>query len=145
MDLSPNLLKCREPRWPSWPLQCIAMNQCIPDGIFNFAKSYEEYDRKVARATHAPSRQAIYWEKGNYTIDLEFVENAFDTINSPLSVKLFERFDSTVYSRAAIHLFKYLNGEGSSLRHLSQEDAWLAISKGPDDPIGWLKTNGGIR
>jgi hypothetical protein len=60
-------------------------------------------------------------------------------------VKLAKRFDSTVYPKAAIHLFKFVKGESKSLRHLPQDDTWETISRQPGNPVGWLKMKSGIR
>lgn len=145
MDLSPNLLRCREPAWRPWPLRCIAKNHCVPEGGFQFATSAGDYEYRVAAATHAPGRTAIYFGERYDGIDSEFVEKAFECVNSPLTVRLSASFGSTVYSQAAIHLFKFITGEHQSLRHLTQEEAWETISRQPGNPVNWLRMKGGIR
>ncbi len=145
LDLSPNLTRCREALWRSWPLQCIAMSRCRPDGVFSHATSDGEYAHKVNTATHLPGRNAIYFGQEYNNIDMAFVEKPFEFANSPLSVRLSKRYDSAIYAKAAIHLFKMLNGENKSLRHLLQDDAWATISRQPGNPVNWLKMKGGIK
>jgi hypothetical protein len=89
------------------------MSRCRPDGIFELAKSPEDYEGKVNSATHSKSSHAIYFGRGYDLVDLAFVENASELVNSPLSDKLSQRFDSTVYPKTVIHLFKFLQGETS--------------------------------
>jgi hypothetical protein len=86
MDLSPRLTRCREPLWRSWPLQCIVMSRCLPEGIFEMATSQEEYEGRVAAATNSPSRHAIYFGHEYNAVDLKCVSKAFDVVDSPLSV-----------------------------------------------------------
>lgn len=145
MDLSANLLRCREPVWRPWPLRCIAKSQCIPEGSFQLARSAEDYEYRVAAATHAPGRTAIYFGQGYDGIDSGFVEKAFEFVNSPLTVRLSASFDATIYPKAAIHLFKFLTSEHQSLRHLPREEAWEMISRQPGNPVDWLRLRGGIR
>jgi hypothetical protein len=121
------------------------LSRCHPDGDFASATSPDDYERRVNAATHSPNRHAIYFGRGYDDVDATFVEKAFDFVNSPFSVKLSNRFDSAVYPKAAIHLFRFAKGENQSLRHLSQDDAWEAISRQPGNPISWLKMKGGIR
>ena len=145
MDLSPRLIRCREAKWRPWPLLCIAKSQCQPDGIFEMATSSDDYEQRVNAATYSQNRHAIYLFREYKNVDLEFVENAFDFVDSPLTVKLSEQYGSTIYPKAAIHLFKFLKGENKSLRHLSREDAWETISRQPGNPVAWLRMKGGIK
>lgn len=145
MDLSPNLTRSNVASWRPWPLKCIAMNRCVPDGIFHHATSPADFKQRVAAATHSPTRQAIYHGQGFDQIDFDFVNKPFEFVNSPLSVQLSKRFDSTVYAKAAIHLFRVLREENKSLQHLPQQEAWEAISQQPGNAIVWLKMKGGIR
>ena len=73
------------------------------------------------------------------------VSKAFDVVNSPLSVTLSKKYDSTIYSKAAIHLFRLLKGENKALCHVSQQDAWESISLQPGNPVSWLTMKGGIK
>lgn len=109
------------------------------------ATSQDDYERRIAAATNSPSRHAIDFGHGNDSIDAEFVSKAFEFVNSPLSVRLSKKYDSTIYSKAAIHLFRLLKGENKSLCQLSQEDAWETIFRQPGNPVTWLTMKGGIR
>jgi len=121
MDLSPRLTRCRDPLWRSWPLQCIAMSRCLPDGIFEMAKSEEDYERRVAAATHLPGRHAIYFGHEYNAVDLGCVSKAFDVVNSPLSVTLSRKYDATIYPKAAIHLFKLFGNRRAKGTHIGAE------------------------
>jgi hypothetical protein len=62
-----------------------------------------------------------------------------------MSVRLSAKFDESIYPKAAIHLFKLIKGESKSLVHLTQNEAWEAISRQPGDPVNWLKSRGRIK
>jgi len=145
MDISPNLAQCRELSLQTWQLKCIAMNRCIPDGRFENSNSSEDYERRVGIATNTPGNHAVYFGRGYDNIDSDFVNQAFQFINSPLSVRLATRFEPDVYAKAAIHLFKILSGKSQSLQKLSQDQAWECISTQPGNAIAWLKMKGAIR
>lgn len=145
MDLSPRLTECRVPSWRSWPLQCIALSRCRPEGLFEYVGTPEDFDQRVTEATHSPGGHAIYLGQEYANVDSTSLETAFDFVDSPLSVKLSERFEPTVYAKAAIHLFRLVRGESKSLCHLSQDEAWETISKQAGNPVNWLKMKGGIR
>jgi hypothetical protein len=145
MDLSPNLLRCRSEAWRPWPLQCIALNKCVPSGTFAHSTSQGDYGFRVNAASNSSGCNAIYFGRGVDPIDSDFVENCFEIINSPMTVRLSANFDATIYPRAAIHLFKLVKGESQSLTHLTQDDAWETISRQPGNPLSWLKMRGGIR
>jgi hypothetical protein len=145
MDLSPRLTMCVNKSWRPWPLSCIAMNRCLPDGDFKVARSPDEFERLIAAATHSSGRLAIYFGRGYDQIDLEFVSKAFEFVNSPLTDELSQKYEPTLYAKAAIHLFKFLRGENKSLRHLTQQGAWESIAQQPENPIEWLKVKRGFR
>jgi len=131
--------------WRPWQLRYVAKNRCAPEGNFQYAMSAQDYEHRIAEASHSTAKTAIYLGTSEDPIDAKIVESAFDFVNSPLTLRLSKRFDSAIYAKAAIHLFKFLAGEYKSLRPQPQDEAWDSISRLPGDPVAWLRSHGAVR
>lgn len=145
-DLSPRLTRHKEPVWRPWPLSCIAMSRCLPDGDFLAAESERQYENSVNAATHVPRRRkAVYFGQTYANFSRKLLIEGFEAADSPLTGRLSERYDPAIFAKAAIHLWKLLRGEAQSLRGLSQDEAWERIAKQPGDAISWVCHRAGVQ
>lgn len=145
-DLSPRLTRCKDPEWRSWSLKGIALSRCFPEGEFALTISEQEYENRVNEATHVPQiRRAVYLGRTAAHFSRKLLVDAFAAADSPLTVKLSQKYEPGIFAKASIHLFKFLKGESQSLCHLSPDSAWDAINSQPGDGIDWVCYRAGLQ
>ncbi len=139
-DLSPRLSRTKLEGWRPSSVAVIAQDSCEPSVGTKFTMVLEEpeFDDAVARATHDEGRfHAIF--KGETTNDLSkaILGDSLNFCNSILTDQLLARFGSKgdLHAKAILHLWEFLKGQATGIRHLPQWEAWGRISERKGDAV----------
>jgi hypothetical protein len=132
VDLSPKL-NLRDPLWHPIDSPGIVGSSWVAPRAAHFVvtESPGEYDREIARATHASDEwRAIYFKQREEPFGDEIAGVGLSWANSRVSLRLLGRgLPDDLYVRLAAHLQKMLRGERRSLGHLSRNKAWTILAQ----------------
>jgi hypothetical protein len=141
VDLSPNLSLDVPGGWRSvefaailfdrwWPLERGRVVKCVTAQI---------YEAEVAQATHQDGEAtAIYLEQRRERFDPPNLVKAIQTIDSPLSDRIYERHGPLAYGAALVHLLEFVAGKARSIASVSQTKAWLLVMEKYPKPLETL-------
>ena len=125
LDLSPRLESTTAPGWRPWPLVGVAGARCEGGGELQVADDRLCYERLIeAAGQEAACRRTIYWPRSRLALTPQHISMIAVLINSPLTVRLKRTSSPFIYTRAVLHLRRFMLGVGSSLQHLGQREAW---------------------
>ncbi len=122
------------------PIIGVFENEWAPKGkgILQIAKNEYDYKLKINIASNTPNRAfAIYLEDKQLLFSKQSVTNTFKSINTPLTDRLREKFDESIYSKLVLHLFDLSRNKVKSLTTLTKDKSWEEINSNTsyDDAI----------
>ena len=113
------------------PIIGVFENEWAPKekGILQIAKNEFDYEQKINIASNIPNRAfAIYLEDKQLLFSKQFVTNTFKSFITPLTNKLREKFDGSIYSKLVLHLFDLSRNKVKSLTTLTKDKSWEEIN-----------------
>lgn len=141
IDISPNLKTRDQAKWRPTNFDGIIASRWIPEGncMVRQVASGFEYEREIALATHWHEQcSAVYWGRDADVFSPKLFENAFDYVNSPLTDKLRDSFQQSIYAKVVLHLIDRTRGLGRSLATVSRNKAWQIINQRPNNAVEQL-------
>src|SRR5262249_54164376 len=138
VDISPNLRTRDHAKWRPTNFDGIIASRWIPEDncIVRQVVSAFEYEREIALATHRQEQcSAVYWGRDKDVFSPKLFKNAFDYANSPLTDKLRQNFQQSIYAKITLPLIDRTRGFGRSLATVSRNKAWQIISRRPDNTV----------
>ncbi len=117
------------PQWRPWNVHGVLAGKVAPAGAATFVSTTDRvrHTRSVNGATHLENgRVAAYLAEAVDNLDAGLLSQQYAWVNSPLTDRL-KRTGPNLYSAAALHLVRYLEG-GDSLRRLDQDVAWATLA-----------------
>jgi hypothetical protein len=130
VDLSPNLAIKLPARWRPIAFDGILFDRWLPSGCGQLIKCADPgtYEAETARASHDHGRStAVYFEERRESIVTKRLIEALKTINSPLSVRVYERHGSDAYLAVVLHLIDFLSGKARGIAGVSHNKAWRLV------------------
>ena len=113
------------------PIIGVFENEWAPKGkgILQIAKTEFDYEQKINIASNIPNRAfAIYLEDKQLLFSKQFVTNTFKSFITPLTNRLREKFDESIYSKLVLHLFDLSRNKVKSLTTLTKDKSWEGIN-----------------
>lgn len=139
LDVSPTFDHTDSPLMREWGSATILRDRCLPSGNFIMARSDQEFENEVARASYAETRRtAIYLGKRYDEMDQAALDNGALIAGAGLTDEIVANHSEAVLLAAGRDLYELARGRAMPLTTKSRDSAWQHLADKKHNDRGWF-------